>query len=489
LHGMILQSIRLPVAQVEHAASQEKEILRMVINSHLFEAYLKCHTRCWLRSQGEPGESNSYAIWLQSQNEAYRSAGVRRLIESIPPNEYGADLPATGGLKAATWRLAVTFLAQAQCLESGLHAVERLPSEGRGKPAQFIPIRFVFTNKLGENDKLLLEFDALVLSEVLGREVAFGKIIHGDDHALLKVKTSGLMGKARSHVERTRTLLSNSSRPDLVLKRHCAECESQMRCRQKAMEKDDLSLLANMTEKERKKYHGKGIFTVTQLSYTFRPRRHPTRMRDKRERYHHSLKALAIREQTTYIVGYPELKIEGTPVYLDVEGLPDCDSYYLVGVRIGHGESAVQHSLWADSDKDEGELWRKLLAILDTVETPALIHYGNYETTFLKRVCERYGGPPEGSVAAKAIHATMNLLSVIYAQIYFPTFSNGLKEIAGHLGFRWSEYSVSGVQTIAWRYEWAISKTLSAKQSLLTYNSQNVYENLYTTRGLSRRSI
>ena len=99
------------------------------------------------------------------------------------------------------------------------------------------------------------------------------------------------------------------------------------------MEKDDFSLLAGMSAKERQKLRSKGIFTVTQLSYTFRPRRRPKRLRDKREKYHHSLKALAIREKKIHIVGSPELKIEGTPVYLDVEGLPDRDFYYLIGAR------------------------------------------------------------------------------------------------------------------------------------------------------------
>jgi hypothetical protein len=63
--------------------------------------------------------------------------------------------------------------------------------------------------------------------------------------------------------------------------------------------------------------------------YTFRPRRRPRRQRDKREKYHHALKALAIREQKIHIVGSPELKLEGTPVYLDVEGLPDHDYHSL----------------------------------------------------------------------------------------------------------------------------------------------------------------
>jgi hypothetical protein len=44
---------------------------------------------------------------------------------------------------------------------------------------------------------------------------------------------------------------------------------------------------------------------------------------------------------------------------------------------------------------------------------------------------ERYGKPPESAVAARAIQAAVNLLSEIFALVYFPTFSNVLKEIAG----------------------------------------------------------
>jgi len=38
----------------------------------------------------------------------------------------------------------------------------------------------VFRNKLNRDDKLLLAFDARVLSEVLRREVGLGKIVHGE---------------------------------------------------------------------------------------------------------------------------------------------------------------------------------------------------------------------------------------------------------------------------------------------------------------------
>jgi predicted RecB family nuclease len=79
-------------------------------------------------------------------------------------------------------------------------------------------------------------------------------------------------------VERIAVQQESPSPPPLILNKHCAECAFQARCRQVAVEKDELSLLSGMTEKERKKQHDKGIFTITQLSYTFRPRRKPKRL-------------------------------------------------------------------------------------------------------------------------------------------------------------------------------------------------------------------
>ena len=44
-------------------------------------------------------------------------------------------------------------------------------------------------------------------------------------------------------------------------------------CRKQAEKDNNLSLLARMTPKEIKKYNKRGIFTVQQLSYLFKPRR------------------------------------------------------------------------------------------------------------------------------------------------------------------------------------------------------------------------
>jgi predicted RecB family nuclease len=533
----------------------------MTLTPSHFEAFLKCPTKCWLRFTDEPPSGNPYAEWVQTENESYRAAAVACLLANVPANEIASgssrreEAPYSAEtLKTAKWRLAVdvparhdfgssrgneaqtsfsqlptinsqpisqSLLTSAATIETCLHAVERIPSAGPGQAAQFVPIRFIYRNKLTKDDKLLLAFDAFVLSEMLGRAVSLGKIIHGDlrdcarssrgDEAqtsppensqslltsaathngmdepqtgisatlgqaqprVMKVKISALAGEVRKRLGKITALLASPVPPDLVLNRHCAECEFQARCRKLAVEKDDLSLLAGMSAKERQKLRSKGIFTVTQLSYTFRPRRRPRRQRDKREKYHHALKALAIREQKIHIVGSPELKLDGTPVYLDVEGLPDRDFYYLIGVRIGHGDTAVQHSLWADTVADEGKIWREFLALLETVEQPVLIHYGSYETTFLKEMKERHGDALDESVAAKALGSAINLVSMMFAKIYFPTFSNGLKEIARYLGFNWSATGASGTDSIAWRQDWEKSHAGAFMHKLITYNTED----------------
>jgi predicted RecB family nuclease len=145
-------------------------------------------------------------------------------------------------------------------VESTIHAVERVSSKGSVTTARLIPTRFVFTNKLNRDDKLLLAFDAFALSEVTGSEVPHGKIVHGDDHATLKVKIAPVAGELRKLINKATALVNSDLPPDLILNRHCAECEFQARCRQKAVEKDDLSLLSSMTEKERRKLHLKDTF-------------------------------------------------------------------------------------------------------------------------------------------------------------------------------------------------------------------------------------
>ena len=303
----------------------------MECSSQLFGAYLKCPTKCWLWSRGETGEGNAYAEWVKGQNESYRAGGVRRLQDTVPEGEL-AVAPATENLKAGKWRLAVGVPAKVKNLESWLHAVEQMPTAGTR--AHFVPIRFAITNKPTRVDKLMLTFDAQILAQTLGCEVEVGRIIYGKDCSSQRVKTASLAGEVQELIEKIDKLVSKESLPELVLNRHCAECEFQARCRQKAIETDDLSLFSGMKPEERDRHRRKGIFTVNQLSYTFRPRRRPKKSKPAAQPHYFALQALAIRENTVYVNGSPQLPHADASVFLDIEGLSSSGPYYLLGALI-----------------------------------------------------------------------------------------------------------------------------------------------------------
>jgi predicted RecB family nuclease len=445
----------------------------MIVSLPLFEAYLECRTKCWLRSRAEPSTGNLYAEWTSLQKATYCEDQLKHLLPTIHESDrVNEPQISRHAAENARWRLATNVPLRSDGLETRLHALERKPSERR-RPAQFIPYLFRFFNKVTKSDKLSLAFDTLVLREVVGCEVGFGNIVHGDCGNTLKVNVSALVREVQKHIANITVILAESAPPDLVLNSHCKQCEFQARCQNAAKQKDELSLLSGMSEKERKKLHGKGIFTITQLSHTFRPRRRGRHSQGKEERFHHSLLALAIRENKIHAVDIRAPKLDGTPVYLDVEGLPDHDFYYLVGIRVGSGDNAAQHSFWADDRDGERFVWKKLFNAVSTIRDPRIVHFGAYETTFLKRMFARYGRPSDSSVAAIAIEHAVNLLSLVYAHIYFPTFSNGLKDIAGYLGFRWSGSLVSGADAIVWRHRWEASKDPGMKRALLDYNRED----------------
>jgi len=175
----------------------ESGLVNMIITDDLVETFFKCPTKCFLRSCGEAGTENAYAAWVRTKNDVFRIEGTKRLVAEVAPDKCAIGTQPMGSLKPAQWHLGIDFAIQSQNLQCSCHAVEQIPSAGRGRTAQFVPIRFVFRNKLNRDDKLLLAFDARVLSEVLRREVGLGKIVHGENYSTLKVKTSAVASEVR----------------------------------------------------------------------------------------------------------------------------------------------------------------------------------------------------------------------------------------------------------------------------------------------------
>jgi predicted RecB family nuclease len=264
----------------------------------------------------------------------------------------------------------------------------------------------------------------------------------------------------------------SETQPKLLLNDHCHLCEFRDRCRAQAIREDNLSLLRGLGEKTIRKYSRKGLLTLTQLAHTFRPRRRgkrsdqPLRVRD------HALHALAIRDKTIYVFGQPELPTAAVRIYVDFEGNLDQDFIYLIGIVICDGERIDCHSFWAEDKKHEAAIFNQFLDAVSRYETPLIYCYGSYERTFITRMRRHARRKKQ---VDRLLDALTNILTVIYPHFYFPTYSNGLKDVGGCLGCQWSEPDASGIQSIAWRMRWESTGDECWKSKLIRYNSEDCH--------------
>ena len=89
----------------------------------------------------------------------------------------------------------------------------------------------------------------------------------------------------------------------------------------------------------------------------------------------------------------------------------------VIGLRYERAGSVIQCSFWADGSSDERAMWMAFLRTLSTIEAPRLIHYGSYESVFLKRMKDRY--PTEHTGLLDQLMSTaVNLLAPIYTHVY-----------------------------------------------------------------------
>src|SRR5262245_59376971 len=100
---------------------------------------------------------------------------------------------------------------------------------------------------------------------------------------------------------------------------------------------------------------------------------------------------------------------------------------------------------------DESRLFDQLLELLQQYDDVRIYSYGSYEAAWLKRMRKH---ARRKAHADQVLARTSNVLAVIYRHVYFPVYSNGLKDVARHLGFAWTEQDASGLQSLVWRAAW-----------------------------------
>ncbi len=173
-----------------------------------------------------------------------------------------------------------------------------------------------------------------------------------------------------------------------------------------------------------------------------------------------------------------------TRIYIDIEGEPERGFDYLLGMIVEADGGVEQHSFWADTPAEESRLFLQFLDVVACYDDFRVYCYGSYEGAFLRRMIKLL---ERQELDGRLLSCMVNVLSVIHAHVYFPTYSNGLKDIGRFLGCRWTEADASGIQSIVWRRGWEETRSVMFKDMLMTYNLEDcgalkrVTEFLYAT--------
>jgi len=165
---------------------------------------------------------------------------------------------------------------------------------------QYEPAIVAPAHEMRPEDKLDVLFAGHVLSQVQDALPLHGSVLlPGGNTTRVKLATG--MKYLMPYIGSLKKWLRESPEPPAVLlNKHCSYCEYRGECRSIAEKEDSLSLLGGVTRKIVAKYEKKGIFTVKQLSYLYKPRKHPAR-RARRLSHQYELQALALRTGNIYL--------------------------------------------------------------------------------------------------------------------------------------------------------------------------------------------
>jgi len=432
-----------------------------IITTPIVAGFLECDRKAFLLLFGEEkGTPHEYTRIVERLRTINRAKQISTLIEQgkvVKP------------YKASSLEEKGCFFTDVKIRAGSLEAYCDMVESPLPDRPEHRPIIITGTYRISEEQRLELLFAGHVLEKASNPSIQSGSIIDrgGQIHKLKSANSLKTLNSILNSLDSWITA-PPAEPPPVILHKGCAHCQFFDSCKSMAERTDDLSLLDRMTPKLIKRYHDKGIFTLKQLSFLFRPRRSRKRKRKPKEIYKLELQALAIRTGKIYLQGVPELARRQTELFLDIEGLPDQGFHYLIGLLVRDGQSISYRNFWAATPQDEERTYRQFLEAVGEHPEAPIYHYGSYESKALRQLAGRYEIDIE-PVKKRLVNLNMH----IFGRIYFPVKSNRLKEIGTFIGASWTSPDASGLQSIVWRHLWEEIQQDGYKDLLIQYNRED----------------
>ena len=429
-------------------------------------AYAQCPRKAYLLlfnpDQGEPHE---YVQILQQQ----RCTNQEKYIDHLKHTHTDVQSYSLENLRKGS-QVLINAQLQVDGFAADCGILTRVEGPSTFGKHSYEPSIFVGTHSISKEQQLELSFVGYVLERFQSTLPVTGKIIGMDEKShTVKLRESAKALRPLLEPLHAWITVDSPKPPPIVLNKHCPLCPFQRLCQAQAEQEDNLSLLDGVTARVMRQYERKGIFTVKQLSYLFKPRKRKQGSRKPPPVTHKvELQALAIREKKIYLQELPTLSRQPVELFVDMEGVPDKGLYYLIGLLVCQGDTTKHYAFWADTDQDERHMWQEFIDKIEQYPDAPIYHYGSYEPRAIATLAKRY--------TTDAENVTKRLVNVnryIYGKVYFPVRSNRLKDIGAYIGAQWTSPIASGLQSLVWRHQWEATREHTYKEVLLTYNTED----------------
>jgi len=286
----------------------------MQLNNEILHDFINCQYKAYRKSKWQKGTISEYEIIYNQLKHTQKINFEKKLLgnnKQIRSN-LAFDIPIT----KSSFFLNFTFINDNLSLT--LDGIEFVSKKN------FLPLFVTPFEKVTKVDKLFIALQAALIQNEFNIHADCCNVIYGQNLKQIKFKLSSFAQTTKKIIVDLYKTLSNSVPPSFQKNIHCSVCEFQNNCFEKLVERDDLSLMPSLKAKDILQKNNKGIFSVRQLSYTFRPKKN---LHQKRK-FLPELKALAIRENKTFVNEIPNIKDSTTEVFLDIEGIPDRNFNY-----------------------------------------------------------------------------------------------------------------------------------------------------------------
>ena len=223
-----------------------------------------------------------------------------------------------------------------------------------------------------------------------------------------------------------------------------------------AIETNDISLVAGISSKTKIKFIENNYKTVEDLAQA--------KISDLTQmngvgnvsavKYVNNAKAIQSKTHIVYdadSIDFPKRKME---IFLDLEGIDPTMAVgevplidYMIGILV-RDESGEKYIAFTAKDTDkEREMLLEFLEFITEQHDYVIYHYHNYEKSHLSKMMEKY--EIDRDTQNKVLDHLIDIHTVATKAVYFPTYGNGLKQIAPYLGFKWTHKDVSATESIS----------------------------------------